>query len=81
MKLLFRATAIAYDEGEIELTDAVFAGAFEFMRRGSKVENPFGRPLRRPRKPTLSELPPDAETELTGLRNGNRQDRDSFSKR
>jgi hypothetical protein len=82
MKLLFRATAIAYDEGDTELTDVVFADAVEFRRRGDgKLVNPFGRSRRRVRKPTLSEMPPDAETEMTGLRKGNRQDRDSFSKR
>ena len=82
MKLLFRATAIAYDEKDKMLTDVVFADAFEFRRRGDmKAANPFGRSRKRRRKPTLTELPPGAETELTGLRKGKRQDRDSFSKR
>ncbi len=82
MKLLFRAISIAYDTGDAELTDVVFADAFEYRRRGDrKSVNPFGKSRRRVRKPTLTELPPDAETELTGLRKGERQDRDSFSKR
>lgn len=80
MKLLFRATAIAYDTGDEELTDPVFAEAFEFRRRGSKNDNPFGRPRRKPRKPTVSEMPPGFDTEMTGLSKGKRQDRDSFSK-
>lgn len=80
MKLLFRATAIAYDEGDKELTDGVFADAFEFGRRGGKADNPFGRPRRKPRKPTISEMPPGFDTEMTGLSKGKRQDRDSFSK-
>ncbi|GJD33465.1 TniB family NTP-binding protein [Methylobacterium aerolatum] len=81
MKLLFRATAIAYDEGDEALVDGVFAEAFEFARRGSKDDNPFGLPRRKPRKPRLSELPEGFENELTGVRKGERRDRDSFSKR
>ncbi|TXM73744.1 AAA family ATPase [Methylobacterium sp. WL69] len=81
MKLLFRATAIAYDDGEPALTDQVFAEAFEFRRRASTKENPFGLPKRRRRKLTLSEAPAAPENEFSGLRKGARKPNDSFSKK
>ncbi len=55
--------------------------AFEFARRGSKADNPFGPPAQEAEEATTLELPEGFENELTGVRKGERQDRDSFSKR
>jgi type II secretory pathway predicted ATPase ExeA len=60
MKLLFRATALAYDEGADAISDQHLADAFQRMRRGdTNTANPFGRPTRRHAKPTTFRLEED----------------------
>lgn len=50
MKLLFRATSFAYDDGETTISNENMSQAFERLRRGRRdLVNPFGAP-RRPRK-------------------------------
>ncbi len=70
MKLLFRATALAYDEGSKKLTDQHLADAFERLRRGDgKSANPFGKPSRRRVRPTASQADEaDLEDGWTNLR-------------
>lgn len=54
MKLIFRATAIAYDEDQELISDQHFADAFHRMRRGDiKTINPFGKPTRMQSRPTI----------------------------
>lgn len=78
MKLLFRATAIAYDEGDEAIALDILATAFERMRRGSTADNPFGTPRLRDRRPRL--VDPVEDDELSNLSKRPRADRDSFAK-
>lgn len=78
IKLLFRATSIAYDDGDDALQMDVLAEAFERMRRGSSQDNPFGDKRKRLVKPRM--IVEDDDDEITGLRNMPRQTRDSFSR-
>lgn len=78
MKLLFRATALAYDEGDKQIAQDILASAFERMRRGSKADNPFGTPRLRNRRPRL--VDPVEDQELSSLSKRPRADRDSFAK-
>jgi len=80
IKLLFRATSIAYDDGDQTIKKDVLAEAFERMRRGSTATNPFGDVRKRSVKPRMVEDDED-DDEVTGLRNMPRQQRDSFSRR
>ena len=65
MKLLFRATSLAYDYDEKQIEVDVLAEAFEWLRRGdNKTPNPFGLPRSRAAKPTLVE---DEDEEFSGL--------------
>lgn len=81
IKLLFRATSIAYDDGDDSLRLDVLAESFERMRRGSDAANPFGDVRRRISQPQLIEDDEEDDDEVTGLRNMPRQTRDSFSRR
>ncbi|WP_442754276.1 TniB family NTP-binding protein [Methylocystis sp. JAN1] len=54
MKLLFRATAVAYDEGNSAIAGQDLWQAFERMRRGkNKTPNPWPQPEGRTSKPRL----------------------------
>ena len=55
MKLLFRATSIAYDAGAKRISDQHLADAFHKMRRGDvKTANPFGKPTKSLSKPIVT---------------------------
>ena len=79
MKLLFRATAYAYDGDKEVITATTLADAFEHLRRGSKQANPFGKPSLPSLKPPKPG-PKNEVTEVTGLSRRARQDTDTFSK-
>ena len=70
MKLLFRATAIAYDAGVNRIDDQHLADAFHKMRRGDlKTTNPFGKPRRAISKPVVTRSDDeDLEDGWTNLR-------------
>lgn len=57
MKLLFRATSFAYDEGKLNIGKQHLADAFQRMRRGDiKTNNPFGHPKKRAPRPRLASM-------------------------
>lgn len=74
MKLLFRATAGAYDEGHSVISGPDLWEAFERMRRGrNKAPNPWPQPEGRTRKPRL--LTPIEDEEPSNLRSTGRNAR------
>lgn len=70
MKLLFRATSFAYDEGESKIGMQHFADAFQRMRRGDdKTNNPFGNPTKQAARLRLENMDDDElDDSLTNLR-------------
>lgn len=70
MKLLFRATSIAYDAGANRITDQHLADAFHKMRRGDvDTTNPFGKPTKSVSKPTVTKAEDeDLDENWTNLR-------------
>jgi hypothetical protein len=60
MKLLFRATSIAYDAGAKRISDQHLADAFHKMRRGDvKTSNPFGSPTKAVSRPIVTKADDD----------------------
>jgi len=86
MKLLFRATSFAFDDGVDRITDENMALAFERLRRGNRNKvNPFGTPKRRDRESTVKRPEETIETPamnagLTNLRASGKRPKPDFSK-
>lgn len=87
MKLLFRATSFAFDEGKGTISDKNLATAFERLRRGNRKKvNPFGKPAGRVAGIRVSKFkggtppPPDDEDGLTNLRANGKGPKPDFRK-
>jgi len=81
MKLLFRATSYAYDQGNETISNVNLADAFERLRRGEKKKaNPFGRASVRQRSISISEMDAGDDDDTSNFRSSGRGPSASFNK-